>query len=472
MDNDFDTIIKNMKNYDRVVVQRILDDKVDLRDIPEFLVTQKVALNAIVKNVANFELIPWAKRDNIICLAACQIQTSYLVNIPEERSSWVNTQIKKPLLQFVADDLKTDIISFTFIKLDCKNISFVPDDKKRNRAFIEKACKMNPHILNELEPNEVDRELCNIAIGAEDFSLNCLPVAWRTKENCISAFAKDYREIINFPSEFITYKYIDKAISQCGAAETRNILKLLPVTEWDDHLIIECIKKDDSILKEIPYEMITQKLMFEIAPYIRRFEHMDGVPETVYTPVLAQRLVTENPMLLGAIPLPLRTRTLCIEAVAQNGMALQFAPKVTQTDEMYRIAVGNDGMALKFVPQPYRDDNIPNIAIQQNGEAIQYVPNYTINEVLCRQAILKNPQAIFAIPKEFRTQELFNLAIRSVPNTLKLIPSDARTVDQCIIAIQQNPEMFDYVPVHVREVVSFQNEAVKLGLMKKREEIN
>ncbi|WP_436659861.1 hypothetical protein [Acinetobacter sp. P1(2025)] len=472
MQNRLENFINELFSYENEIISKLEESSISLENLPELLITHNVVINAIVKNVENFRKLPLFRQDNFACLAACQISPSLLAEIPSERSAWVNSNIKTPILKFFDDVLKTKNICIKFIEINYHNVVYLPQVLTADRAFIEYLCGVNPYILRALDDGLIDRELCDIAIQSSSFSLDCLPEKWRDKESCDKAFAKNYRELVGFPKDLVAYHYVYSALQQCKQDEAKQLISLLVADEWDEHLILEAIKKDSSILSAVPTEKITYELMFKLADFIARYEHLYHVPESIFNANLAYKLVMANPLLLGGVPVEFRDRVLCLKAVAIDGMALQFAPKITQTDEMYHVAVANNGLALRHVPQPYRDDTIPSVAIKQNGEAIKYLPDYSINEVLCREAVLQNPHAIFSIPKQYQSRELYDLAIKTIPQVLKLIPQDSRTVDQCIKAIEAKKDLFDYVPLSVRENSRFVAIAESLGLMKRIEDYN
>lgn len=470
MAKDLMGFIKQMNEYEVCLINSIISSELSFIDVPEFLVSQTVSINAVAMKVDNLKHVPLSKLDNMVCLAACQIQPNLFMSIPEERCSWVGNHLKTPFLSLLSEKQKSRYLCRLFIKIDHNNILFVPDEMRLDRAFLELACQLNPHILSVIDESLINNDLCNLAIDSKEFSLSCLPAKWRTKQNCKKAFDKNYQEIINFPKELVTYDYVLKAMGMCSTDEVLNILKLIHIDDWDQELIVEAIKKNEYALRVIPFEKINADLIYVIAPYLTRHEILSQhVPESVFSQNLCHRLVSCNPMLLGGIPAPMRDRALCFDAVSSDGRALQFAPHFAQNDALYKAAVTNNGLALEHVPTPYRDEEIPYLAIRENGEAIQFIPDYIATEVLCRDAVMQNANAIFLTPKRFQSTELFSYALRSIPQVLKLIPADLRSVEQCISAIERDPELFGWVPVHVRENNRFMVAAIRLGLMQAEE---
>lgn len=465
MDLSYKELFKKIKDIEHEIIADIENGQCLIGDIPELFVSQLVAMNIIVSQDGLLTHIPFSKLDNLLCLAACQLLSSNLLAIPQERMTWVSSQINEPMLRKLDEENKTKMICEKFIILDHQNVNYLPQSLRHDRAFIKKLCVCNPKILKILLKDREDRELCLLAMESPHFTLECIPESWRTEAICIKAFQRNYREIFAFPTKFIDLTIIKEVIRKCEKEEVQAVLDLLPAEELDIDLVIMSVRKDESSFNKVPYEKITLEMLFEIAPFLNKYETLHHVPEDLFNPTLSHRLITCNPMMLYGIPLKFRTKDLCTDAVARCGMALGAVPNHLKNDELYKVAVSNDGLSLKYVPTPYRDNEIPSLAIAQNGEAISYVPEDVIDEVLCRNAILQNPHAIYSIPKKLHCNEFFLLAIKQIPEVLKLIPTDMRTIEQCLIALEQDKTLYNFVPVQLRENPRILKLAIRLGLI-------
>ena len=445
------SLFKQINQMEKDIIAMLNVGSLDFKDVPELVITEFICLYALINDIENFSKIPLASLSNIVCLAACQIKTGLALDIPAERSGWVNKRVKDPFLQYLSVEKKLEEICTFFINLDHRNIAYIPDQLKQTRAYLEQVCTIKPKVLSELDKEYIDDGLCLIAIESPSFDLTCLPESLRTKDFCYKAFNKNYRDIMNIPQSLIDYSMVYTAIEKCESGEVEAILELLPPALWDKKIIIKSVVKSESAFYLVPYELITEEIVFELAPYFKRHETLHHVPENIFNENLNNRLISENPLLLHSIPIDQRNRVLCFTAISADGLALAAAPNDTKTDEMYKLAISNNGLALRYVPTPYRDDMLPTLAVKQNGEAIQYVPSDMIDEVLCRTAVMQNAHAIYKVPKHYLTHELYLLAIKSIPHVLKLIPADSRTVEYCVMALKKDHSMYEYIPVHLRK---------------------
>ena len=465
MDLSYSLIFEKIREIEQKIIHDIELGKLNILNIPEILISQNILLSAVVAEGGSIVQIPFFKLDNLICLAACQLLNSNLLMIPQERTSWVSANLKEPILNLIAESQKTAYICEAFVKLNHENIKYIPKVLLDDREYLKKLCCLNPMILSVLELEACDYELCDVAMDSPEFSLECLPEKWRTKELCNEAFNRNHLEIMRFPNAFIERDLIKRAIRVCEKDEVQSILALLPPEQFDNDLVLNAFKKDEGSFSLVPYENISTELVFNLAPYMNKYETLHHVPESLFNLNLCHRLIACNPMLLYGIPSRFRTKNLCYEAISANGLALGAVPSTLKNDDIYKAAISNNGLALRYVPTPYRDNEIPLLAVQQNGEAIEYVPESIIDEVICRNAVMQNPHAIYHVPKKLQSNELYLIAIKKIPSVLKFIPVDMRTVEQCLIAVEKDKLLYDFVPIQLRENPRLLRLAVKLGLI-------
>lgn len=465
MDFNLDQLIQSIKDAEQATIDAIISGKYVVEDLPEQLITHGVCLNSIFKNPESFKNIPFRNRDNLICLAASQLFPNNLMIVPNELGSWISAHVHEPILKLINKRYKSIYICEKAVLKDHNNINFFPSEYLSDFRLLSKLVYAKPNILSVLDEKYLSADLCDVAIQSPDFSLTNLPIEWRKEEYCERAFSRNHLEILNFPTEFINLDRIVSALTRCDSSEVRVIVELIPEKDWTKEIIIAAVKRDENVFKKVPYNKITTELMFELAPYFKRYDVLYHAPEDVFTENLNHKLIIENPLLLGGIPAEMRNRVLCFDAISKNGLALAHTPKIVQTEELYHVAVANDGLALQYVPKPYRDENLPMMAVKQNGEAIQYVPTNYIDELMCRTAVMNNPHAIYKIKPNFLTHELYLLALQSLPQVLKLIPVDQRTEEFCLIAFKQDSRVYDYIPVQLRGESRIRELAIKYGLV-------
>lgn len=465
MEVNLDQIIETIKKAELATIDSITTGRYKVQDLPEQLLTHGVCLNSVFTDPTSFTNIPLRYKDNLICLAAAQLFPNNLMEVPNELGSWISANIHEPILKLIKADLKTFYICERAVLQDHNNINYMPTSFLDDFEILSKLVYEKPNILSVLDKNYISDSLCDIAIKSSDFSLEHLPKEFRKEDYCIRAFSRNHLELVNFPAELITSERIIQALDRCDSSEVKAIVELTPEEEWTDEIIIAAVKRDENVFRKVPYNKITTNLMFALSPYFKRFEVLHHAPEDVFNDNLNHKLIIENPLLLGGIPVEMRNRVLCLDAITKNGLALAHTPKIAQTEELYHVAVANDGLALQFVPKPYRDDNLPMMAVKQNGEAIQYVPSNYIDELMCRTAVMNNPHAIYKIKPSFLTNELYLLALQSLPQVLKLIPVDLRSEEFCIIAFKQDKRVYDYIPVQLRNEPRIKSLAKKYDLI-------
>lgn len=472
MDYSYFELFSRIKEIEQKILTDVENGELKITDIPEMLLTQSIVLNSVVSEKGCIQNIPLTKLDNIVCLAACQLLSQNLMNIPPERAPWVSSALKEPFLKVLNEKYKTAFICKEFVRQNHHNINYTPEVLLKDRSYLKELCLINPRILSVLPFTSCDYELCNLAMESSEFTLACIPDDWRTKEICMEAFEKNYIEIIRFPTAFINLQVIKTAIRLCQKDEVGGILQLLSTDHFDNDLILTAVQKNESSFSMVPFEKINIDLVFNIAPFIKKHETLHHIPEHIFNINIAHRLITCNAMLLYGIPRIFRNKKLCLEAITSNGMALGAVPSNFKSDELFRAAVMNNGLALEYIPTPYRDEEIPILAVEQNGEAIEFVPDLLIDEVLCRKAVIQNPHAIYSIPKKFLSNDLYMMALKELPDVLKLIPTDSRTLDQCMVALEGSPALFDYIPMQLRENPRIVRLATGLGLIKQKNTVN
>lgn len=304
-------LFKQVEQFEEDIIQGLLNFEITVGQIPSLLINQSIALTALVVDVGVFEKLPFHVKDDVICLAACQLLNTLKMHIPEERSGWVSTHYSDPLLSFLPDKLKCIKICHVFIEIDQHNFNYAPDQLKDNRSFIESCVKINPYVMLELDESLIDNSLCVVALNSDGFTLKCLPERFRTHFICQNAFTKDYSEIFNFPLHSLSYDMVLSTLNICNKEEAGPIIRLIPESDWDARLIVAAVKKDDMVLMSVPYELITPELMFELGPFLSRHEVLVHVPESSFNKNLNHHLIQCNPLLLLGIPSPMRDRVLC-----------------------------------------------------------------------------------------------------------------------------------------------------------------
>ena len=168
MDLSYFELFKKVNDLERKILTGIENGEVKITDIPEMLVTQSMALNSVIIEKGSIQNIPFAKLDNIVCLAACQLLSQNLMNIPPERAPWVSAALKEPFLKVLDDQYKTAFICKEFIRQNHYNVNFTPEILLSDRDYLKALCLINPRILSVLPFTSCDYELCNLAMESSE----------------------------------------------------------------------------------------------------------------------------------------------------------------------------------------------------------------------------------------------------------------------------------------------------------------
>lgn len=457
MEFSYIDFLKKFKEFEFDVVEKIKQKKTSIDEIPDFLISENVALTWVVAQKGDLSSLPFLNLNNIVCLAACQFSSSNLTAIPDERRAWVVSHLADPFLKIINDKFKSPFICKSFVEMNGQNIKFVPESLLNSRSFIETVCTLNPRVLCEMDLHFVDEGLVSLAMQSPKFSLNFLPNSWKTKANCLLAFENDYKELIHFPSSFIDIELIRKSIKLCDVDEVSSFIRLISPSNYDVDLVLFSVKRSEECFKFVPVEMMSEDLILALSPYFNKAESIQRIPSDIFNERIALRLVECNPLLLQSIPEKFRTHELCKKAVQLNGLALEAVPTNIENSEIYRLAVNNNGLSLKYIPTPYIDEEIPLLAVTQNGEAIEYVPESIVTQELCLRAVMQNPHAIYSIPKVVCSNDLYLLAIKQIPSVLKLVPKDRRTLELCLTGLEKDIRLLDYVPLDLQEDEDIKN---------------
>ncbi len=127
----------------------------------------------------------------------------------------------------------------------------------------------------------------------------------------------------------------------------------------------------------------------------------------------ALRVVGRNGLVLGDIPVNLRTPVVCAMAVEDNPLALEHVPTDLKTKQMCIDA------ALK------------------NGEAAKFIPEAVFNQEICDKLVTVDRAAFRHIPTRFKT---FPMSVKVVSRSqfmLKCVPDLIRLAVQKAVADQE-----------------------------------
>jgi hypothetical protein len=282
-------------------------------------------------------------------------------------------------------------------------------------------------------------------------NIRFIPYKYKTKELCEMAVRNDGYSLQYVPEELKTKEMCELAIEQNGMA-----LQHVPEELGKKYFYDKEAKKNGEYLRFIPDEYITKE-MCESA-FQQDIQLYKDFPEHFKTYQYSLILIKNNSMLLCNVPEKLRTKELCELAVQQNGNSLQYIPMELRTFELCKLAVQNGGNALKFVPKQYQTYELCELAIQQNGLALEYVSNKIKNITLCREAIKQNGMALEYVPisffpksnkqtllkyffnnkdKNILTKKDFYNAVEQNGESLRCVPHEYITKEMCELAVKQ-----------------------------------
>lgn len=439
---------------ERDLEELIVQDQINISQIPEIMVTTRQAIIAVIKNPVSYLDLPFRVKSNELGLLACQLDHKLSKLLPLQSMSWINSQFNTPILSFFPEQYRLSQLCDVALKSNQENIRYVPSILFSNRSYIEDVVFLYPNSLLYIDKTLIDDELCDIALESESFELRYVPSQFRSESLSRTAFKKKASAFFDLPKEFISDEDYFSVVKRCEKEELSRLIDMLDQNNQSYDLWLEICKKDSSHIRNLPPQFISEHFIYEVAPYIIKASHIRKyIPEHIRgNDEIKYRLVESNPMLLEAVPEKDRDHFLCQKAVQTNGLALQFVPFIRADVDMNMLALQQNGLSLKYIPQPFRDMAYPKVAVQQNGEAIEYVPLQYQTEEICRIAVQGNARAIYHIHPVKMSSELALIAIKKDPSDLSMIPENYRNHEICKIAYKHSAKNYLFIPNHIKTV--------------------
>ena len=81
---------------------------------------------------------------------------------------------------------------------------------------------------------------------------------------------------------------------------------------------------------------------------------LGDIPVNLRTPVVCAMAVEDNPLALEHVPADCKTKQMCIDAALKNGESARFIPKAFFDQEICDLIVGADRGAFKHIPTRFK----------------------------------------------------------------------------------------------------------------------
>jgi hypothetical protein len=277
------------------------------------------------------------------------------------------------VLKHIPADMHTHEMYLAAVESNGKNVQ-MPCIK----TYLETLSKYN----NTADYGELLRkmmEIYNAAVKNHGAMLSFVPMAFRSRELCISACENDSSALKFVPANYDISDMYRTTLSSCNGA-----LKDIPRKHMTDELLNIAILRDPANLKFVPAELCTIEM--------------------------------------------------CYAAVKNDGRVIVAVPPKFRSEKLYALAMNNPHPALDLIPETLRTEKLCDVAIWRSHHMLQHVPkeifsfrhciiamDHTEDFIEMNDVILKKLQnAVFNANDDCRRNQ-------RVKNIFK--PLDSATVD-------------------------------------------
>ena len=236
----------------------------------------------------------------------------------------------------------------------------------------------------------------------------------------------------------------------------------------DKEFLIEILRKNSYLLKEIPKNMIDKELALEVAKCCK--DSLEYIPRGIvdkeiameavkfYTPSvkfvpkelidkkIALEVARNSTYLMGFLPREVIDKEVALTAVRRDGSSLSDIPKEIIDKEIAIEAVKNNGMALPYVPKELVDSDIALESVKNNVKVVEFLPKKFINKEVVFEISKANAYYLKYVPKELWSRELVLLAVENTGMSLSVVPKDLIDKEIALKAVKNDRIAFLDVP--------------------------
>ena len=328
---------------------------------------EELAEIAVNKDSYTFAMIPEDFRTRKICEIAVNKHAHLLEYVPEEHLTY--------------DLYKSVITKNPYILLR------VPKENQEYEKFFKIAIAGDFRIMEYIEPEYRTYDLCKIAVNTNPMALQFVPDEIKLKFSDMI-----YQNIIN--QNPLALDYVPESIK----------------LKFSDRFYQHIINKDPQILKYVPESIklnlsdLYYKNIINRDPY-----YFEMIPDKYKTYELCERVVNDNPFMLGHVPdiIKIKFPEICKTAFRKNALVLRYIPTLIQetfSERQFQDAVSTDPFLLEVIPNSIKlkFPKICKIAVDIDPVSLQFIPDEVKLKFpdICQVAINEYPSLIRFVPRE------------------------------------------------------------------------
>ena len=297
------------------------------------------------------------------------------------------------------------------------SLEYVPVEF-RTRELILKAVKRNGEAIRFVSEEQITEEMCRVAVQQTGLALMYVPSEFKTHDLCAQA-VEDEPEVIKYvPVDIINAQFCLDVFHQSGIS----VLSILPVKYRNAPLYAEVIDLDPTFIYDVPSKFRTAKLV------TKAFSSMGYLS--------FEEAVRADPELFYLIPSKNYSHELCQVFSETDGftfMCLNY-----ESDKGFVTDYG-------VIPTTaiLRWPDICQEAVRRNGSLLEVIPEELLSYSMCYDAVSEGQYgyALNMVPSKYKTQEIYDLAFGKSKWNIEYIPAEYLTEEMCEAAVAEIPQL-------------------------------
>ncbi len=366
-------------NIEDIPIYMLTDERIDrllemhnthIYDLPYEKINEDTCLRA-VKNDSNFfSVLTEELRTEKVCMAAYN-KAREETDDPAYIDSIVSrTKHPSACLQLLKQYKETN---------DFRYILFAMPAEAFNQHLALEAVKIHSYAIEFIPDNFKSEDLCQKAFAADTNNLQSIPDRYKSKEMCQKAIdesqlnieSQDILRAIPYPD--IILNAINNEFKDVPSTE---LVKWIPKEVMNDEIVTELIKRDPSVLPDIPCHLRTEAICLEVIQGAKSVNPFYHIPQPSMSLRACYRLTTKFPQALGLIlPEDKRTAEICLRAIKQDDSLKKYVPQSILKDKYMNIYNFNQ-MVEKKIDNKLSFDQIKDL---YNGKEVSI--EYTDSQV-------------------------------------------------------------------------------------------
>jgi hypothetical protein len=317
----------------------------NIKDIPPWLLSPKFVSDIIETNPRSIRYIPAEKLDSEVCyLAVCRDSGAFM-HLPGE---WKTTRICDAAYSTACRETDDPAYLKDIIRAIPEANTHIALMGKYHRTFTA------GEILKSLPENVMNRQICEKALSLQQEAIMDIPDKFKSETMALKAFDAGIYLLPGVPDRYKTKDLcVDAIIAASGDRDSYMILAGIPYPD----IIADALKND---FKHIPVRDIVNHIPKEV---------MDGP--------FASLIIRRDASLLPEIPFRLKSEQVCLEAISGAGSMepLYAIPYPAMTDKVCAALIDKFPQAMaNILPEDKKTPELCLMAVKQDETLKKYVP--------------------------------------------------------------------------------------------------